>query len=80
MSNQDIWPEWDREDDSGLWGFYAEALLEPGWAGPLTDPQVRYLRDVLQKKRPAPEGTRSRPLFLNIRRESMNSAESDQIS
>ena len=54
------WPEWDRELDPSLYDFYAECYLEPGWGGPLTPGQVRYIRDVLQKKRPRPKGMRGK--------------------
>ena len=45
------WPEWDRKKDPELYDYYAEAMLEPGWAGELTTPQWEYIRDQLLKKR-----------------------------
>ncbi|MDA0770801.1 MAG: hypothetical protein O2821_11330 [Chloroflexi bacterium] len=43
------WPEWNRRRDPELWDFYAEQLLEPGWAGELTESEFDYLESKLKR-------------------------------
>lgn len=37
------WPDWNRRRDPELWDYYAEQLLEPGWAGELTESELDYI-------------------------------------
>ena len=43
------WPEWNRRRDPELWDYYAEQLLEPGWAGELTESEFDYLEGKLKR-------------------------------
>ena len=43
------WPEWNRRRDPELWDFYAEQLLEPGWAGELTESEFDYVEGKLTR-------------------------------
>ena len=43
------WPDWNRRRDPELWDFYAEQLLEPGWAGELTESEFDYLEAKLKR-------------------------------
>ena len=43
------WPDWNRRRDPELWDYYAEQLLEPGWAGELTESEFDYLEAKLKR-------------------------------
>lgn len=43
------WPDWNRRRDPELWDYYAEHLLEPGWAGELTESEFDYLSAKLKR-------------------------------
>ena len=45
------WPEWNRKRDPELWDFYARNMLEPGWAGELTEAEYLFIKEKLSRNR-----------------------------